>query len=172
MTDAELRTRGRRGRAICRGAALLLGASLASAALAEVRLSTYVHKVQPYTDSSGAVQQQMVEADSVLPGDELHYTITFTNTGPEPVDAGSIVITNPLPDDTEYLPGSAAGDDTEITFSADGESFVATDDVMSAGGAAAGDGGSQPTIRWLYQNELDPGESSSVSFSLRLAPEQ
>jgi len=82
------------------------------------------------------------------------------------------VITNPLPDDTEYLPGSAAGDDTEITFSADGETFVGSDDVMSAGSTAAGDGASQPTIRWLYQNELEPGESSSVSFSLRLAPEQ
>lgn len=172
MAEVDGSQRRRRGGVIRRGAALLLCSALACAATAEVRLSTYVNKVQSFTDRSGKVQQQMVEADSVLPGDELHYTITFTNTGNEPVEAGRIVITNPLPEDTEYVPGSAAGDETEITFSADGESFDPSDEVMSASAASAADGGSQPTIRWLYQSELEPGESSSVSFSLRMAPEQ
>jgi len=49
MADAERRTRARRGRAIRRGAALLFGSSLACAAVAEVRRSTYVHKLEPYT---------------------------------------------------------------------------------------------------------------------------
>jgi len=163
MTDVTTRpARGGSGHA---GTIVLLSvfAMLPAVAAAEVRLSTYVHKVETYS-GDGGLQRRLVDADSVLPGDELRYTITFTNLGNEVVAAGSILITNPLPEDTEYVPGTAAGQDTVITFSGDGESFGSSEGLLTADGA--------PTIRWLYENELEPGESSSVSFSLRLEPEE
>jgi uncharacterized repeat protein (TIGR01451 family) len=138
--------------------AVTLGAVLAATAAAEVTLETSVEKWESYETASGSVQRRLTDAELVVPGDELRYTITFVNQGPEPVDAGSIVITNPLPEGTEYLPGTATGPDTLISFSADGEKFAP--DAAAAAEVRA--------IRWSFQPALAPGDSSSVAFEVRL----
>ena len=154
---------------------LLALAVLAAAgpAWAEVTLTPEVQKVETFVDDEGNAQRRLVDADSVVPGDELRYTIRFSNAGSASVDAGSIVITNPLPEDTEYLDGTAFGAGTNITFSTDaGASFglpeqltVVREDSVSPVAAEARD---YTTIRWEFTPELAPGESSYVSFNVRL----
>lgn len=123
----------------------------------DVILETSVLKVETAGDVNAA--PRMVEASRVVSGDELRYTITFTNQGTEAVEASSIVITNEIPAGTEYVQGTAAGPNTDIVFSSDGERFAAP-------GTQSGAQAPVTVIRWTYRPALEPAESSSVSFNV------
>ncbi|MEE4383647.1 MAG: hypothetical protein V2J02_16725, partial [Pseudomonadales bacterium] len=94
--------------------ALLLCAAVAATghALDAMRLETAVEKVERFVDETGETRTRLVEPASVVPGDELRYTITFANESAEVIDAGTVVITNPVPESTVYLDGSAFGSGT------------------------------------------------------------
>ena len=156
--------------ALLRTTAVAIGALLAASAAAEVQLTNSVQKVETYVDAAGVMQRRLVDADTVLPGDELRYTITFVNVGTTMVDAGSIIITNPLPENTEYLEGSAAGPDTVILFSVDGEEFAPDRSLtmMEGGRSVAAAASDYRAIRWTFSGALAPGASSFVTFDVRL----
>jgi uncharacterized repeat protein (TIGR01451 family) len=99
-----------------------------------------------------------------LPGDTLQYTVTVTNTGQDP--AGNVVLTDPIPANTTYVPGSmqiltganagaktdAAGDD-QATFNA-----ANNDLIFDLGtGSTATTGGT-----------LAIGASTSISFLVKI----
>ena len=142
----------------------------ASSVAAQVSLENTVQKVETFVNEAGEPQRRLVDADSVVPGDELRYTITFTNNGTEVVDAGSIVITNPIPAETVYLDGSASGSDTEIDYSVDGENFGSAEELTIGQGEAEAIASARDykSIRWVYQPALEPGEAGDVSFNVRL----
>jgi hypothetical protein len=79
-----------------------------------------------------------------------------------------VVITNPLPEETFYLEGSAMGDDTLITYSVDGETFGSPAELRVGEGAAAraATASDYRAIRWTYEPLLPAGASSQVSFEL------
>lgn len=159
----------------CRGpvrwgvaAALCAAALAAGPALAEVQLATAVSLVQTFLGEDGQLERRLADPDDAAPGDELRYTITFTNTGVVPVEAGAIVITNPIPESTEYVPGSAGGEGVRILFTAD---------VEWPGNGGNEGGVEQPAsaaevraVRWIYARPLAPGASGEVWFHLRLPP--
>ncbi len=147
-----------------------LGLLCAVSAAAQVTLSNSVKKVENFVNEDGQVERQLVDALSVVPGDELRYTITFTNSGNEVVDGGNVVITNPIPASTEYLDGTAFGAGTEIVFSTDGESFATANElrVEEAGLEALTSAKDYTAIRWTYSPALKPGETGHVSFDVRL----
>ncbi len=163
--EAAARRRARRV-----GVLLAFGAALTSLpATAQVTLATAVSKVETTLDADGRSRRELVPAEAVVPGEELRYTITFENTGGVPVDAGRIVVTNPIPEGTRYVPGSAGGEGTSVEYSTDGESFGPGEPAAAGpgpdGGAA---GGEVRSIRWTYQEELAPGEASEVFFHVRM----
>lgn len=143
---------------------VLLGS--AAATQADVTLNTSVARVSMVAEGTGV--EQLENVSDVLPGDVLRYTIVFANTSTQDVAAGSVVITNPLPEGTEYLAGSAAGADTIITFSVDDENFAGPDSLMVGEGASAraATASDYRSIRWTYERLLGAGESSEVSFDL------
>ena len=147
-----------------------MGLLFAVSAAAQVTLSNSVKKVENFVNEDGQVERQLVDVLSVVSGDELRYTITFTNSGNVLVDGGSVVITNPIPESTEYLEGTAFGADTEIVFSTDGESFATANElrVEEAGSEALASAQDYTTIRWTFSPVLKPGETSHVSFDVRL----
>ena len=147
-----------------------LGLLFAVSAAAQVTLSNSVKKVESFLNEDGQVERQLVDAASVVPGDELRYTITFSNNGNRVVDAGSVVITNPIPESTEYLDGTAFGSGTEIVFSIDGESFAAASELMGEEGGVEAPASAKDyaTLRWIFGPELKPGETGHVSFNVRL----
>jgi uncharacterized repeat protein (TIGR01451 family) len=59
-----------------------------------------------------------VPADKVNPGDVIFYTINYVNSGDE--EATNSFLDDPIPKGSVYIPGSAFGNNTEITFSIDG----------------------------------------------------
>ncbi len=150
---------------------MVLMVLLAPLALANVELSTSVQKVVPVLDDSGQVVRRLETVESVVPEDVLHYTITFTNAGAETVDAGSIVITNPLPAETVYLDGSAFGSGTDITFSVDGGKTFAEPGALKVdrdGESVPAQAADYTTIRWVFKPALDPGQTGDVTFDVRL----
>ena len=127
-------------------------------ALARVELENTIQKVETFINADGEVQRRLVDVESVVPGDEIRYTIHFANTGEQAVDAGSIVITDHIPDHTEYLEGTAFGSGTDIIFSTDGEQYgtpadltIARDGEVLPAGAA-----DYRSIRWVFAPALAP----------------
>jgi uncharacterized repeat protein (TIGR01451 family) len=182
---------GREGRCFARGAgaaprrgpgarSLALLAALGwlfpgAPALAEVTLETSVMKVESTLDNAGRVKRELLATDDVVPGEELRYSIRFTNESAGPVDAQRIIITNPVPEGTRYVSGSAGGDGTVVEYSLDGEQFDATEPVAGAAPAAGEASTAQGTpaggvhsLRWTYQRRLGPGDSGEVYFHVRM----
>lgn len=158
---------------------LLPGASV----MAEVTLETSVMKVESTLDTAGRVKRELLATDDVVPGEELRYSIRFTNESAGPVDAQRIVITNPIPEGTRYVSGSAGGDGTLVEYSADGERFDATEpaagaarsadqapaaDQLPAAAAEEFPAGGVHSLRWTYQRRLAPGDSGEVYFHVRM----
>ncbi len=150
---------------------LLLAVALlpAMAVQAEVTLTTQAQRVLPV--EPGTASRETVEpVTAVIPGDVIRYTIVFTNASTQDVAAGSVVITNPLPEGCVYLEGTAAGDNTRITFSVDGDTFAEPDALMIAdtAGSRRASPADYRSIRWAYALRLPAGASSEVSFDVRL----
>ena len=152
-------------------AAALLSSLWLVPALADVALSTTVQKIERVTAEDGTVTTRFVAPEKVVPGDEMHYTITFHNAGGAPVDAGSVVITNPIPENTVYLGDSAFGAGTQITYSVDGvEHFAAPDKltVMRDGQEVPASSADYTAIRWTFGPSLAADAQGYVSFNVRL----
>ncbi|MDH3212428.1 MAG: hypothetical protein OEM05_08065 [Myxococcales bacterium] len=152
-------------------AALLTGA-LATAASAEdptIELKTTAEKQLQVKRSDGSVETVLVPAAIVVPGDVVAYTIEARNIGVE--NAESVVITDPIPEHTVYVPGSAEGD-ARILFSVDdGIRFEAPEALV----VAAADGSSRAAIpadythiRWIFSEPLAPSAKRSVHFLTEL----
>jgi uncharacterized repeat protein (TIGR01451 family) len=133
-----------------------------AAALAEVTLDTSVTKVETTIDAAGRVKRQLLPAEDVLPGEELRYAITFTNQSGTVVDRGRIIITNPIPQGTRYVPGSAGGASSRVEYSLDGETFQASEPAPAANAEAV------DALRWSYDADLAPGQSAEVHFHVRM----
>lgn len=73
---------------------------------------------QVVTLADGTERTELVDVTTVVPGDEVVYTITFTNTGDAPAEA--VTITDPVPAEMRYIAGSAFGPGTDVRFSVDG----------------------------------------------------
>ena len=149
---------------------LIAAVATSATAAAQVVLKNSVQKVETFVNEAGEPERRLVDADSVVPGDELRYTITFMNDRGETVDAGSVVITNPIPDETEYLDGTAFGSGTDIVFSVDGDNFAAPEalNVLQGEIEAPASAKDYQSIRWAFKPALEPGETGNVSFSVRL----
>ncbi len=153
------------------GTMLALGLTLCSiSAHGTVRLENAIKKVESYVNPQGDVERKMVEAARVVPGDELQYTITFTNDGTEAVDAGTVVITDHIPPDTQYIEGTAFGAGTAVQFSVDGEVFAEPDQLVVTrdGKQVVASAKDYTAIRWNFSPELKPGSTGWVSFNVRL----
>lgn len=141
-----------------------------SLATAAVTLTTVAETEVAATGEDGREVVRRVPATRVVPGTEVIYTITAENTGAEP--AGDIVVTNPVPAQTVYVDGSAAGPGTDIAFSADGgQTFdkpgdlVVTDAQGVSRPAAAED---YTHVRWRFRFELKPGQKAPVWYRVRV----
>jgi uncharacterized repeat protein (TIGR01451 family) len=134
-----------------------------------LNVRTVVQKEEVTVTDNGETERKLVPADTVVPGDDVVYTITFTNVSGEIAD--NIVITNPISENLTYVEGSAFGPGTVIEFSVDdGQSFAAPDELM-----VGANGGQRPAaaedfthVRWTMQNDLQSGAQGMARFKARL----
>ena len=121
-------------------------------------------------DAEGNESTSLTDVGIVVPGDTIVYISTFTNQGNDIIS--DIAVNNPVPENTAYIGFSARGEGTQVVFSADsGASFAGPAQL-----SVTGENGEERTalpeeytdIRWIYSGELAPGQSSSVSFKVRI----
>jgi uncharacterized repeat protein (TIGR01451 family) len=121
-------------------------------------------------NAEGRKVVKRVPAAKVVPGSEVIYTNTYTNVGSEVAD--KVVITNPVPEHMQYLPGSAQGADMAINFSIDGGQTYDTPARLMVVEADGTKRKAEPAdythIRWTRQTSLPPGSQGQVSFRARL----
>ena len=118
----------------------------------------------------GAKIRKAAPAQKMVPGEEVLYTVTYTNKTAKPAE--KVVVTNPVPKHTRYKDGSAAGEGADITYSVDGGKTFATPDKLSvAVKDNSGKDSVRPAvaqdythIRWLLKQNVAPGQSGSVRF--------
>ena len=114
-------------------------------------------------------------AAQLIPGADLTYTITFSNTGT--TSASNLVIIDPIPANTDFKVGSVTsslgttGLTAVVTYSNNGGSSYAYTPVSGGGGAAFGYDRSATHLRWTFAGNLSqtsPNNSGSVSFITRI----
>jgi uncharacterized repeat protein (TIGR01451 family) len=152
--------------------ALAVTTSAGAWSAGEIELRNTVEKVEIFVNEDGEQERRLVPATSVVPGDEIRYTIFFENVAADvTVDAGSVVITNPMPESTAYVGGSAFGAGTSIEFSVDGgENWGDPDSLVIV--EDAGERLAEPEdythVRWTLEPALEPGDAGSVFFRVKL----
>jgi len=151
-------------------AAVVSAFSLSHAAQSPVQISSKVQELVQTVDENGKSKLKAVEANAVVPGDRILYTTTFTNNGNKASD--KIVITNPIPNNTRYLGGTATGKDFAITYSVDhGKSWGTAQSLqvkLKDGKVRAAEASDYTHIRWEYRRALQPTEVKAVTFQTQL----
>src|SRR5207302_692838 len=114
-------------------------------------------------------------AAQTVPGADLAYTITFTNSGT--AAASSLVIIDPIPPNTDFKVGSVVnslgttGLTVVVAYSNNsGATYVYTP-VSGGGTAPAGYDRNVTNIRWTFTGNLSqtsPNNTGSVSFTPRI----
>lgn len=147
-------------------AALFQPAAHAQSTGGDIELRNVAEIEVDATGADGKPAKQRVAAQRATPGQEIFYTSSFRNVGKRP--AANIAIVNPVPANTTLVGGSAWGENTEITFSADGGKTWAPVNRVRVVGA---DGKERPAgisefthVRWVYKGELAPGKQGAVGF--------
>lgn len=145
--------------------ALMFIVSVNTAHAGSIEIKIEVKKVE-VTTVYGEKKVREVEAKTVVPGDELLYTIYFKNVDRVPVD--NIEITDPVPKATIYKDGSAFGSGTDITFSVDGgKTYARADDLTvtnEKGETRRAQAADYTDIKWIFRPKLAPGKTGTASF--------
>jgi uncharacterized repeat protein (TIGR01451 family) len=122
--------------------------------------------------SKGKQVKKKIAAKGVQPGEEVIYTLNYVNSGTE--TAKDVVISDPIPEGTAYIPGSAS-ETGDLGFSIDkGKSFkkptLLTYEIKSGDGktvkkVAAPE--EYTDIRWTIAS-VPAGGKGSVSFRVKV----
>lgn len=148
---------------------LFSGLPAAAQDAGHLNVRTVVQKEELTTNEAGETERRLVPAETVVPGDDVVYTITFTNISEDAAE--NVVITNPISANLTYVEGSAFGPGTVIEFSVDGgQSFAAANElrVPLNGDTRPAEPGDYTHVRWTLQNALEAGAQGMARFRARL----
>ncbi len=135
-----------------------------------VELKLVAEKEIVTVNSQGKKELKRAEPALVTPGEEIIYTLSYSNTGKE--TANNLFITNPVPQHMAYKANSAAGENTAIMYSLDGgKTFDKPENLKvrtSDGKERVAMAANYSHIRWVIQKPLAPGAKGDVSFRAQL----
>ena len=145
-----------------------------SAAMAQqkgnIRVQTVAEKEQSVIDDSGQEATRLVPVSTVVPGDEVIYTISFTNISDEPAER--VTITNAVPEHMAYVSDTAFGPGTEVSYSVDGGFSYGSPDELTVkddlGDERPANASNYTHIRWVMRNNLEPGSKGFARFRAQL----
>lgn len=145
------------------------------AALAKPLVSVSITAEKEVTTvENGKKTTKRVAAASIDPGDVIFYTLNYINSGNEA--ATGVVLDDPIPKGTVYLPGSAFGTGAEITFSIDGGKIFKKPSLLvyemkSPNGTIEKRTASPEqytNIRWVI-GKIEAGSRGAVGFQVKIS---
>lgn len=163
--------RNSRIKAVAATALMVVALPLAAWAQPKVDISVKAEKEVSVT-AKGKQVKKRVAAKGIQPGEELIYTLNYQNSGTEA--AKDVVISDPIPAGTAYIPGSAS-EVGEVTFSIDKGKTYNKPTLLSYE-LKGGDGKGQKRVatpddytdvRWTIPS-IPAGGKGSVSFKVKV----
>lgn len=139
--------------------------TFATAALATEAVELRTQLVAEVRETTGPAERpvfRLAPATRLSQGQVVYYTVRITN--PTPVFANKVQVSQLIPANTTYVPGSAAGPGAQIEFSIDGgQSFGRPEDLKQTDGTRAPPA-RYTHIRWTLANPLAPGATALARF--------
>jgi uncharacterized repeat protein (TIGR01451 family) len=134
-----------------------------------VVLKTEGQKQESVTDAQGKPATRLASLGKVLPGDEIVWTITATNTCDKPAE--KVVVNNNVPEHMVYVADSAFGTGTDIAFSLNGTDFKKANELV----VRDADGKTRParaedikSIRWTYSSAFTANAVGFVRYRAKV----
>ncbi|MBC7983958.1 MAG: DUF11 domain-containing protein [Candidatus Obscuribacterales bacterium] len=151
-------------------AALLMTTSHAFAQdKACVSLKTDAQIEQDYVDAQGKQAKRLTPPGKVVPGNEIIWTITATNTCTKPAE--KVAVENAVPEHMVYVANSAMGPGTEITYSLNGRDYVKASELT----VREADGTTRPAradeikkIRWVFASAFAPNATGFARYRAKV----
>ena len=134
-----------------------------------VSLKTDAQKEETYTDAQGKQAKRVVPPGKVIPGDEIVWTITATNSCDKPAE--KIVVNNNVPEHMTYVADSAFGPGTEIVYSLNGRDFAKLADLTvreADGTSRAARADEIKSIRWTFAKAFEPKSTGFVRYRAKV----
>lgn len=140
---------------------LLVMMSPGFAAAEGLQLKTEAFAEVEVVDKAGKITKQIKPLTNALPGQEVIYEITYTNTGTKPAE--KVVVNNAIPASLVFQPGSAIGENAVFEVSVDGGKQFGALETLKVNNlpATAND---VTHVRWVIQSALKPGGEGKVSY--------
>ena len=148
------------------GAAVLLACAGIAQAAGQLALDGAVYQEVEVRTPEGEVVTRRVPAAKVVPGGEVVYEISFSNTGDAPVT--NVAIDNPVPPELTFV--AVEGSPLTAVSVDGGQAYGALAELS----VASADGQARPAqpadvthLRWVL-GEVEPGSSGKVAFKARV----
>lgn len=108
-----------------------------------------------------------VPAEMVQSGQEVVYTLNYINQGSE--TATNVILNNPINENAIYVADSVFGDNADISFSLDGETFAAANNltVEVQGELVKAAPQQYKAVRWQVK-EIPPGSKGTAGFKVKI----
>lgn len=122
-------------------------------------------RVEIYVVSVVGGEEQFTEATTARPGQIVEYRLFAVNNGSTTLPAGTVVITGPVPNGTQFVANSAtpSSDSVLTEFSVDGTNF--SEPPVLTGGRVA-EPREYRAVRWTLLGAMEPGQE--VTFVYRV----
>jgi uncharacterized repeat protein (TIGR01451 family) len=148
-------------------AAAVIACSFGSQAYAAdgcVVLKSVAEIEKEVVDASGNKTKTLVPVTKAVPGVEVFWTVTANNKCKKPSE--KVTINLPVPEHMTYVPNSAVGPGSDISYSLDGKTFGTNGQltVKENGVARPARTDEYRHVRWTFKDSLQPNAIAMARF--------
>jgi hypothetical protein len=154
------------GKKLAAIAAVVIGGLSAQSFAADgcIVLKSVAEVEKEVVDASGKKTTTLVPVEKAVPGVEVIWTVTANNKCDKPSE--KVTINLPVPEHMTYVPSSAIGPGSDVSFSVDGKSFGTNGQltVQENGAARPARTEEYRHVRWTFKDSLQPGATAMARF--------
>lgn len=148
----------------------LFAVNVAAQQRGNIEVKTVAEQEQVVVDETGEEVTRLVPVRTITPGEEVIYTISFTNISED--SAENVTITNAVPRHMVYVDNTAFGPGTDVTYSVDGGQTYGAPDELTVidrdGSEKRATAANYTHIRWVMRHDLQPGSKGFARFRAQL----
>lgn len=125
-----------------------------------------VEKVVETIAEDGTVTTELVAADVVAPGDMVVYGLSYSNNTDSLAEG--VALTMPVPDEVDYVEGSATSENVKVSFSVDGgNTFTSRGELTVSldGDTRTALAEDITHIQWRFDEGIPAGTAGKITFS-------